>query len=317
MNLVEAKDKLGKAKGRSEHVMSIFMDIRGFSAFSKENESPNIAIYVKKLFLKVLREYFPEATYAKPTGDGLLIIYPYDEDSLSEVAEKVVSGALRCVNDFPMLCVDEPMLNFSLPEKVGFGISRGLACCLYEGDTIIDYSGHILNLAARLNGLARPAGVVIDASFGKVGLSPKIFGFFDNDSVYLKGVADEDAVGILYQKDLVEIGKIHRSPTKSKIWLKEIIFFTRKDFDGEVGVWIHNFSRKIDEEKGIKITVSVPAPTKSNPKRHTFLDIDHYSYISEPSPRVEFDLGSVKNFLGGLRMKKSERIQIVVETADA
>lgn len=313
MNLVEATDQLAKAKGRSEHVMSIFMDIRGFSSFSKANESPNIAIYVKKLFLKVLKDYFPEATYAKPTGDGLLIIYPYDEDTLSIVANKVVDASLRCVEDFSGLCANEPMLNFSLPDKVGFGISRGLACCLYEGDTIIDYSGHLLNLAARLNGVARPAGVIVDGSFGLAGLDEKYIKQFAEDDIYLKGVADEHAVHILYQADRVSVSEYHRKPLNEIKWEKKVLTFKRSDLEtADFSWWTHALDGRIDEIKGVSATLIYPTP-KSKSGNRTFVQLSNVNFVSEPTPAIDFEIDQILSVLKERKIPKS--IEVTVELA--
>jgi class 3 adenylate cyclase len=298
-----------KAKGRSEHVMSIFMDIRGFSNFSKTNESPNIAIYVKKLFLKVLTDYFPEATYAKPTGDGLLIIYPYDEETLSEVANKVVAASLRCTEDFPELCRDDPMLNFALPEKVGFGISRGLACCLFQGEIIIDYSGHILNLAARLNGVARPSGVVIDGSFALAGLAGELLEQFKEDEIYLKGVADDKAVSILYESRLVEISEHHRNPINEVKWVTHILKFKRSEFSTKKIFWKHDLPCRVDKAKGVKASLSFAVPrTKTN--RSRFRNLKDVQYVEEPKRLIRFNMAEAHQILSENKIPKTADVMV-------
>ena len=295
MNLVQAMEQLSKAKGRSEHVMSIFMDIRGFSQFSKQNESPNIAIYVKKLFLRVLADYFPEATYAKPTGDGLLIIYPYDEETLSSVADKVVDACLRCVKDFPALCNGDPMLNFALPDKVGFGVSRGLACCLYQGEVIIDYSGHMLNLAARLNGAARPAGVVLDGSFLTVGMQKNLLDKFSENEIYLKGVADDTAIKVLSEKERVIIGGQYKAPINEVRWISETIEFNRAELKN-IGTWKHDLSVKIDESKGLKLEVRYPVP-RARDMRQQFFESENIAYFAEPEPYLRLKIAEIEKEL--------------------
>ena len=108
-------------------------------------------MYVKRLYLELLEKYFPTASFSKPTGDGLLLIFPYDEHTLKAVCNQVVDSCLKCHAEFSQICAGDPMLNFELPGAIGFGIARGPACCLYSGKQIIDYSGHLLNLSARLN----------------------------------------------------------------------------------------------------------------------------------------------------------------------
>ena len=73
------------------------------------------------------------------------------------------------MDDFPTMFTDDPMINFATPTNLGFGIARGTACCLFSGKRILDYSGQLLNLAARLNDLARPKGLVIDGAYQKDG----------------------------------------------------------------------------------------------------------------------------------------------------
>src|SRR5882724_5082780 len=158
-------DALVNAQGRSEFVIVVVADIRGFSAFSTVNESPNIAMFIKRFYLQLINKYFMTANFVKATGDGLLMTFPYSETDLPEVSETVITSCLSCLKDFPNICSNDPMINFTIPQEIGFGIARGTACCLYSGDEILDYSGHLLNLASRLNDLARPNGIVIDGAF--------------------------------------------------------------------------------------------------------------------------------------------------------
>jgi len=39
---------------------------------------------------------------------------------------------------------DIPILNYTPPEAIGFGIARGSASYLLVGDEVIDYSGKLL-----------------------------------------------------------------------------------------------------------------------------------------------------------------------------
>jgi hypothetical protein len=46
-------DALVDAQGRSEFVIVVVADIRGFSRFSTVNESPNIAMFIKRFYLQL------------------------------------------------------------------------------------------------------------------------------------------------------------------------------------------------------------------------------------------------------------------------
>src|SRR5207244_3281826 len=96
-----------------------------------------------------------------------LLVFPYTEDSLHSVALDVISGCFSCLNEFGTICEADPMINFETPQRVGFGITRGPACCLFSGKDVLDYSGHLLNLASRLMDLARPSGILVDGNFLK------------------------------------------------------------------------------------------------------------------------------------------------------
>lgn len=75
----EFKELLKDATGMSEYVIAVNLDIRGFSSFSKKVESPDVALFIKKVYSKLLDGYFPNASFFKPTGDGLLLTIPYNE----------------------------------------------------------------------------------------------------------------------------------------------------------------------------------------------------------------------------------------------
>jgi class 3 adenylate cyclase len=212
------KTALPNATGHSEFVIVVVADIRGFSAFSRQHESPDIAMYVKRVYMKLIDAYFPTASFYKTTGDGLLVTVPYDEKTLSETANQTVESCLRCVDEFGSICQGDAMVNFPTPNLVGFGLTRGTACCLASGDMVLDYSGHLLNLATRLMGLARPSGVVLDGAFGTQLLKTDIQGQFGVADVYLRSLAEEKAVKVFYQKGKVKIPEDAKRPLATQTW---------------------------------------------------------------------------------------------------
>jgi class 3 adenylate cyclase len=183
---------LPDAEGASNFVISVFADIRGFSAFSQERESPDTAMYIKRIYRALTEKYFPYGSFFKPTGDGLMIIVPFSENTVQEQSAAVVAGAITCCTEFAALCNDDPMINFAVPSSIGFGISRGTACRLYSGDKTLDYSGRLLNLSARLTSLARPGGIVLDGDF-KLALIPEAQRErFREQNVYLRGIYESE-----------------------------------------------------------------------------------------------------------------------------
>jgi class 3 adenylate cyclase len=212
------RQALTDATGRSEFVIVVVADIRGFSAFSKERESPDTAMYIKRVYTRLIDEYFAPASFYKPTGDGLLVTIPYTENNLADIANKTVDFCIACLQSFSKICENDNMINFPVPTAIGFGIARGTACCLHAGETILDYSGHLLNLSSRLMNLARPSGIVIDGSFKMDLLKKETKQLFEKGDVYLRGVAEEAPITIYFLKGYVEIPDEAKIPLHVEPW---------------------------------------------------------------------------------------------------
>jgi class 3 adenylate cyclase len=256
---------LTDAAGHSEFVIVVVADIRGFSAFSKQHESPDIAMYVKRVYMKLVDDYFSSASFYKTTGDGLVVTIPYDERNLTETANQTVESCLRCCDDFASICQADPMVNFPTPNMVGFGLTRGTACCLASGDMVLDYSGHLLNLATRLMGLARPSGVVLDGAFGVELLKPETKGLFEGADVYLRSLAEDKAVKVFYQKGKVEIPEDAKRPLATQRW--ESWTTTRKLREWEKLVPFYRASITALPNKPISAVLSATLPDMPGGKR--------------------------------------------------
>lgn len=187
---------LENAQGRSEFVIVVVCDIRGFSSFSTIHESPDIAMFIKRFYLQLITKYFAKAAFVKPTGDGLLMVFKYSEKTLYEVTDYVFKNCFAAINEFPDLFNSDPMINFKTPTKLGFGISRGPACCLYSGRSTIDYSGNLLNLASRLNDLARPMGIVVDGGFLIDVIPEALRPEFYSKQVFVRSIAEDSAIDV-------------------------------------------------------------------------------------------------------------------------
>lgn len=155
------------AEGFSDLVVVVFLDVRGFSTFAGMAESGEAALFLRRVYLNIVDEYFPDSAFFKPTGDGLVIVRHFDRSNLGDEVTSAISTSLRLVEAFPHLTERDPMVNFEVPTSLGVGIARGAATRLASGDLTLDYSGRPLNLAARLMDLARPRGVVLTVACSK------------------------------------------------------------------------------------------------------------------------------------------------------
>jgi len=209
---------LEKAKGHSEYIIAVNLDIRGFTSFCQSVESVNVATYITKIYSKIINGYFSNASYYKPTGDGLIIIIPFTAESLKEVANSTMNSCLNLLEKFGSLCINEPMINYDTPQKIGIGLTRGSACCIRTEDKVLDYSGRILNLASRLMDIARPSGIVFDESFGMELLKDETRELFSEEAVYVRGVAEEEPIKIHYTDKHTLIPDSYKQPLKEPKW---------------------------------------------------------------------------------------------------
>jgi hypothetical protein len=220
------RKELDAATGRSEFVVALNLDIRGFSNWSLEVDSAQTALFLTKLYARLIDDYFGNASYIKPTGDGLFVVETFEEADLMEVLARTVGNAKTIVDSFSAVCDGEKMINFPTPNEVGIGIARGTASRLASPEVTLDYSGRVLNLASRLMDLARPQGVVIDDGFGLEFLSDDLKGGFTERDVYLKGVSPNKPVKVHCWPE-IEIPEIYLHPLNEERWEHETLETSR------------------------------------------------------------------------------------------
>jgi len=242
----ELRKKLETAVGTTEHIIALILDIRGFTPFCKEEESLNVANFIKRVYIRTIDDYFPKASFYKPTGDGLLIVMSYTQQSLKDTLETTIKKSLSLLQDFGKLCEGDEMVYFATPNKVGIGISRGAACCISSGGTVVDYSGRVINLASRLNDLARPCGVVFDSGLGISLLPKEIQELFVSENVYIRGVAEDKPIAIYYTKGLTIIPPSRKEPLIEPRWitLTETVKYAKLMKNQLSGAILHSFPLK-------------------------------------------------------------------------
>lgn len=221
------RSMLENAIGSSEHVIAIMTDIRGFSNFCQRIDSFDIANYLKRLYMKLIDNYFVDASFYKPTGDGLLVILSCPKASLKEIVSTQIQKCLSLLSEFESLCKNDPIINFETPNKIGIGISRGSACRICSNSKTLDYSGRVINLASRLMDLARPSGIIFDASLGFDLLQNKIQDNFLTENVYVRGIAERKPITVYYTKQYTIIPPFSKKPLLEPRWetLKQMWLF--------------------------------------------------------------------------------------------
>jgi class 3 adenylate cyclase len=201
----ELRELLKNAEGKPQLVIAVNADVRGFSPFSKR-DSYEVALFIKKVYIKLIDQYFTQASFIKPTGDGLLVVIHFTETNYREVMTGTIKTCLAVLRDFPSFFSGEDAVRYEVPMKIGIGLSSGTVCRLVSGDPdhrTIDYSGKTVNLASRLMEFARPSGIVFDSSVGFELLAPELAELFVKDKVCVRGIAEDSPIDIYHTMDTV------------------------------------------------------------------------------------------------------------------
>ena len=262
----EFKELLPDATGVSGFVIAIFVDVRGFSSFARFAESSEAAIFLRRVYVRIMDDFFPHASFFKPTGDGLLIVIPYEAENLEVRLNESLQACMELVARFPVLCADDPMVNFEVPKELGAGIARGATTCLVSGGKKLDYSGRPLNLASRLMDLARPCGIVFDEGLGVHLLSKNLVNQFDSERVYLRGIAERTPIRVFYTKQHTVISAHDKQPIHKLRWREQKETLTMKEVKDRDYRFIYRLEQEPLDPQAIELRVQFPHVRRSGKK---------------------------------------------------
>jgi len=311
----ELRELLKDAEGKPQLVIAVNADIRGFSPFSNR-DSFEVALFIKKVYIKLIDEYFAEASFVKPTGDGLLAVFHYTDSDYKEVIARTIRACLGVLKDFPSFFSGDNVVRFEVPKKIGIGLSSGTACRLVSGDNkTLDYCGKTLNLASRLMDFARPSGVVFDSSVGIELLPPELTGLFAKDKVCVRGI-EEIPVEIYHTEDTVILPS-DREPTirwqhhKKPMTVRKLIHFARL----AVAMGL-DLPTPAGDPKSIAVTASYPLPVlKREGEKGSYMlrfpssKVDYSMIGGKPEVRVMYE--ALKEVVEKVREHKLNPDEIV------
>jgi len=310
---------LEKATGRSENVIAVNLDIRAFTPFCATVDSLRVAMYITRVYLKIITDYFNNASFYKPTGDGLIVVIPYKTENLREVANLTIESCLKLLQDFSSLCKDDPMINYPTPQKIGIGVARGSACCITSEDQskVLDYSGRLLNLASRLMELARPSGIVFDDSFQINILKDETKKLFEEKTGYIRGVAEENPIRIYYTKKHTLLPKSFNQPIKEPKWNTDTRKYTlEKLLAYKIDwLWISLSKKLLDKNKIIaKLVYPNPLVKRIEVWYEFSIDDEQIDFRREGNTsKVGFDVSAIIELLekGEVPKDLSFRIEVI------
>jgi adenylate cyclase len=159
--ILSSGDRLG-AEPQRKMMTVMFTDIRNFSSYTENLEPEELFPLLDKYLAemtKLIHQY--DGTLNKIIGDGLLIFFG-DPIPIADHAEKAVLMAIEMQKKVCEL--KDQWLEYGHEFGVGIGINTGYMTVGNIGsDTHKDYTviGNQVNVASRLESLARPAQILI------------------------------------------------------------------------------------------------------------------------------------------------------------
>lgn len=306
---------LEDATGVSEFVIAVNLDIRGFSAFSKKVESPDAALFIKRVYAKLIDNYFSDASFFKPTGDGLLITIPYTEENLQDITRRTIGSCFEVMRDFGSFCANDPMINFDVPKRIGIGLSRGTACRLVSKNKILDYSGRVLNLASRLMDLARPTGIVFDGDFGIELLSDEQIKKFATKNIYIKGIAERQPINIYYTKELTRISPLSKQPIDKIKWNTISRIMSLRKIKHLLRRFIFDLQTEPVDPSEIRVKITYPLTIRGKKQKDfvRFFDFSNFEYLIEAGkPKVEVEFDALVKALEARKIKDTWEVMIEI-----
>lgn len=187
----------------------------------------------------------------------LVVSYQQSPDLKATVAN-AFEECQKLLIAFQNFCTDEPRVNFTVPNRIGIGISRGSACRLESGGKTLDYSGHVLNLAARLMDLARPGGIVFSVGLGIELLPEATRKEFKQDKVYLRGVAERESVDVFFDPRFTSIPESAHQPLDIK-WKRQVARLTLGKLKRLAKEGYSEYTIELDNEPTNKKEITVTA----------------------------------------------------------
>jgi class 3 adenylate cyclase len=315
----ELKQLLSTARGESHLVVVVFLDVRGFSSFAKIAESSEAALFLRSMYEQILDNYFPNAAFFKPTGDGLMIILDYEAASLSDVVNHAVASSISLVNDFPELTSGDPMINFEVPGSLGIGLARGAATALISDGKVLDYSGRPLNLASRLMDLARPQGVVFSDTLGCGLLGDDYLKQFTEEQVYVKGIAEDAPMSVHILSDSVRLPDASKRPINKYIWKKtETEELKLKGIRERSPKFVHKLDAPPAIPDDIRVHMEHPARTAQGRKHPKFMIRPTLKAVLHENQGISYaavDYAAIAKMLTDYGVKETWPIKITIEYA--
>jgi hypothetical protein len=113
-------------------------------------------------------------------------------------------------------------------------------------------------LASRLNDLARPSGIVIDGNFQRRILPADVREKFSEAAVYVRGIADEAPIPILYLTERVTLSPAALTPLATEQWETTTRQFTYRKLLKMATHYRITLPKRLKDAKKLRVTMTSP-----------------------------------------------------------
>jgi len=196
------------------HATVIFVDIRGFTNWSEDIEAFQYSDGSVNDFHNILNNYFADADLLKTLGDGAMIVQKIDDSITSDLLVAIIDRIKHVESEFKELCTVFSELHGCETElHLGWGLVRGNIKSLNGNN---DFIGANINRCARLCGIARPFGIVIervdfphlphDSQYNFVESERKLEGIIGNVKVW---ITNEISTQHILREYVIETPEVH------------------------------------------------------------------------------------------------------------
>lgn len=179
------------------YVVAMFLDLRGSTRWADEVMEGDFDCI--RDFIDEVREWIlSEAsrpplvcpTFVKFLGDGFMYVWEVQKDTLAARANAVAELACDLSHKYPAWVKREgvkQVLPWKAPDGLGFGVDASHAIRLTFENGSEDYMGSPVSMAAKMQNMARPTGVVVQERMWRDILDEKIADRFPQAGVMRLG----------------------------------------------------------------------------------------------------------------------------------
>lgn len=175
-------------RGRRQHVVALFLDVRGFTAFAEQREPEEVVAYLNGLFeIAVDAVTRNGGVVHQLLGDGLLALFGVPEAHPAD-ADRAVDAAFEISAEVAHAVAEASLL----PTELGIGLHAGVGLVGLvgpEGHRELKVTGDAVNVAARVEQMNKAYASTLLVTSEVVGRLQNVPNMTDMGEVKIRGRA--------------------------------------------------------------------------------------------------------------------------------